>query len=66
MHYCCTSAQQFLLLGAEITPTDYSRCQTLLAIKSVTLKLSMIKMSYLYRSDALVPQGKANVEKDQW
>ncbi len=26
----------------------------------------VFKMGYLYRSDALVPQGKANVEKDHW
>ncbi len=25
-----------------------------------------IKMGYLYWSDVLVPQGKANVEKDHW
>ena len=28
--------------------------------------ITVIKMSYLYRSDALVPPGKANVEKDQY
>ena len=28
--------------------------------------VDFLKMSYLYRSDALVPQGKANVEKRHW
>ncbi len=34
--------------------------------KIATCGASLIKMSHLHRSDALIPQGTANVEKDHW
>ncbi len=38
-----------------------------LAISDLTGKfVCLFTMSYLYRSDALFPQGKANVEKHHW
>ena len=39
VHYCCTSAQQFLLCGTEISPTDY-HCSSLQ--KQCNLSLSQV------------------------
>ena len=58
----CTSATTEVTATEE--HTNHADKYTNLFRYLLGVIFSYFKMSYLYLSDALVPQGKANVEKD--